>query len=99
MNSEDRMIASRTVFSSLPNDIKNKAIDFLRKELLEEEIIDIRKAIKEKPNDWWALSHFSWGMSIRNKLRQNVALDDKLPTKNWDDYYVQLVEEAVKLKD
>jgi hypothetical protein len=35
-------------------------------------------------------------MGIRNLLRKNVCLDDDLPSGNWDDYYIRLIEKAVE---
>ena len=59
----------------------------------------IREAYREDPEHWWALSHFTWGMTIRNLLRDKVCLDQELPSRNWDDYYVQLVEIAVGVRE
>lgn len=78
----------------LSDDIKDSAVQCLRTTLLDETIDEIRSAFGEDKETWWASSHFYWGMSIRNLLRDNVCLDDKLPSGNWDDYYVPLVELA-----
>lgn len=40
--------------------------------------------------------HFGTGMAIRNSLRKHVARDDKVPSGNWDDHYVAVVEDAVR---
>lgn len=85
-------------FDRLPNDIAWKAIIFLQSFLSEEDVIAIREDYQKDPSTWWASRHFSWGMMIRNKLRDNVCLDEKLPTLNWDDYYIILVEKACGLK-
>lgn len=53
---------------------------------------DVVRLHKRDPETWWASSHFTWGMQIRNLLRDNVCLDNKLPSGNWDDYYIQIVE-------
>lgn len=55
----------------------------------------IHYMMQENPETWWAESHFGWGMSIRNMFRQTVCLDKDLPSGNWDDYYIGIVEEAV----
>ena len=80
--------------SELPDEIKNSAVQCLKTTLLDETIDEIRSAFKDDKDTWWASSHFHWGMNIRNLLRDNVCLDDKLPSGNWDDYYVPLVELA-----
>lgn len=78
----------------LPNEIVDSAVQCLKITLLDETIDEIRSAFMEDKNTWWVSSHFHWGMNIRNLLRDNVCLDDKLPSGNWDDYYVPLVELA-----
>lgn len=68
--------------------------------LLDDESKQKIKEEHEKDNrTWWASHHHGWGTSIRNSLRDNVCLDDKLPTKNWDDYYIQIVEIALGLRN
>lgn len=43
--------------------------------------------------------HFSFGMYIRNLLRKNGVKDEMFPSHNLDDYYVQLVEWAVGIRE
>ena len=45
------------------------------------------------------LQHFGWGMAVRNLLRDKGFLDNMTKTGNLDDYYVQLVEAAVGVRD
>ena len=78
--------------SELTEEIKEKAVRALRIVFSEVVISEIRKAYEEDPDTWWAAEHFSWGMSVRNFLRGNVCSDDKLPSGNWDDYYIPIVE-------
>jgi hypothetical protein len=85
-------------FERLPKEIADKSIAFLKSFIQEENKIFIKEEFKKDPDTWWASVHFSWGMYIRNKLRDNVCTDEKLPTLNWDDYYVILVEKALGLK-
>jgi len=82
--------------NALPHELRAKAVNALRMELSPETQAEIRKAIAQDPDTWWAASHFFWGMAIRNFLRHHCCLDEQLPTGNWDDYYVQAVEEAVQ---
>lgn len=42
--------------------------------------------------------HFEYGMKIRNYLREQVCLDADLPSGNWDDYYLTLLEIACDLR-
>lgn len=86
------------MFEQLPKWIADKSIEYLTAILPQKDIDDIRDDYKKDPDTWWASVHFSWGMSIRNRLRDNVCLDEELPSKNWDDYYVRLVEMACGLK-
>jgi len=45
------------------------------------------------------MQHFGWGMAVRNLLRDNGFTDDRTKTGNLDDYYEQLVEAAVGVRD
>jgi hypothetical protein len=72
-----------------------KAVKFLKKEIPLDVAEQIKEEYEKDPGHWCTPYHFSWGMFIRNKLRDNVCLDDKLPSGNFDDYYVRFVEIAV----
>jgi hypothetical protein len=85
-------------FEKLPKEISNKAIEFLKTLLSDEDKNLITESFKDDPDTWWAEQHFHWGMYIRNRLRDGVCTDEKLPSLNWDDYYVILVEKACGLK-
>lgn len=86
------------MFEQLPKWIVDKSVEYLIAILPQKDIDDIRDDYKKDPDTWWASVHFTWGMNIRNKLRDNVCLDGELPSKNWDDYYVRLIEMACGLK-
>ncbi len=85
-------------FEKLPKEIADKSIQFLKSFLSDDDVVAIKQEFEKDPNTWWAAAHFSWGMGIRNQLRNNVCLDKDLPTYNWDDYYVILVEKACGLR-
>jgi uncharacterized LabA/DUF88 family protein len=59
----------------------------------------IKRDYENDPETWWAEQHFYWGMDMRNLLRKNVCLDNELPTGNWDDYYVQMIELTVGVRE
>jgi len=40
--------------------------------------------------------HFGTGMAIRNLLRTHGCRDERLPTGNFDDYYVEALREALQ---
>jgi hypothetical protein len=50
--------------------------------------------IKENPTKWYVMHHFSWGMVMRNLLRENGYGEQELGISNLDDYYVALIEQA-----
>ncbi len=56
---------------------------------------DRRNLIKAYSGDGWVGEHFFGGMSIRNLLRRAGLKDDRLPDKNWDDYYRIVVRRAL----
>lgn len=59
----------------------------------------IKRDYEKDPEKWWADYHHGWGTAIRNHLRDTVCHDDSLPSGNWDDYYVPLVEISVGLRE
>ena len=84
--------------SELPDGIKERAVQALKLIFSEVVILEIRKAHEEDSDAWWAANHFSWGMNVRNFLREQVCLDEDLPSGNWDDYYVPIVEIACGIR-
>ncbi|MDX2215509.1 MAG: hypothetical protein SFY66_19755 [Oculatellaceae cyanobacterium bins.114] len=70
------------VFESLPAEFKTEC--------------RVRHAIE--PDNWISCWHLSVGMQLRNLLRQKGLTDDLLPDKNWDDYYVQVLEVSLGLR-
>jgi hypothetical protein len=60
---------------------------------------ETREMHKQDPVHWMSPYHFSAGMAIRNLLRDKVCQDDQLPSGNWDDYYVQLIEIAAGCRE
>jgi len=91
-------------------DFHTDRLNELDKKIVDKGIKAINKFISKKDKEkiietsskdkckWWGLYHFSWGMWTRNKLRKYVCSDTKLPTGNWDDYYVPLVELALGIR-
>lgn len=82
----------------LPEEIQTVTVAFLRARISSEDQEKIRNVANDP--DWFSSYHFHWGMSIRNLLR-DVVKDDSLPAspdgyRNWDDYYVPVVEVAVQ---
>lgn len=85
----------------LPEPLRTRAVEYLRTQLSEEVLTEIRELHSEDPDDWAIPYHFGTGMGIRNLLR-DVIKDDELPpvmygdlaAQNWDDYYVEVMEEA-----
>ncbi len=78
--------------------IINESVSALKNILTEDLVYEIKTMYQNNPETWWAGFHFGWGMNIRNFLRDNVCLDDKLPLGNWDEYYVQMVELVCELR-
>lgn len=86
------------VWSELDPVLRHKAVLHMRSLLTVEDARAIQTQYEADPLLWWAPYHFFAGMAIRNELRQHVATDDQLPTRNWDDYWVRTVEAAVGVK-
>lgn len=58
----------------------------------EETLFDI---LKRKKREWWYGHHFQLGMWIRNMLRSNGFGEKELEVENLDDYYIDIVKDAV----
>lgn len=78
--------------------IVSNSVSALKTILDENTINQIREAYNNDSENWYVGYHFGWGMKIRNFLRDNVCLDDQLPTGNFDDYYIQFVELVCELR-
>ena len=86
-------------WKDLDEDIKIKAIAACRTVINEETKGKIIKEYEKDNLTWWEKYHFYWGMHIRNKIRELTGItDDKLPSGNWDDYYIQAVEISIGLR-
>jgi hypothetical protein len=83
-------------WAELSDDVKTKAVAIIQAEFTEDLKEEIRGMIRNDPNDWCSLYHHGWGTGVRNLLREKGLTDDMTPDGNWDDYYVMVVEEAVK---
>jgi hypothetical protein len=81
----------------LPDDVRQKAVRILKDGWTEAIKASVRQAMEDYGDEWYAGAHFGWGMSVRNYLRNKGISDDQLPTKNWDDYYVEIIQEAVRV--
>ena len=108
-NKGNKVVESGVVDMQLPNDwqkfhkdnvakLKQEtvaaALAMLRKELAPC-ADEIRNAVAADPQEWWAGSHFDWGMGVRNLLRAKGFGEKEFGVDNLDDYYVGLVEMAV----
>ena len=96
MNDQEFREYHERKWAELSEEVKTKAVDFLRTAFPEETKEEIRPLIANNPDHWCSAHHFFWGMSVRNMLRDAGLKDDLLPSGNWDDYYVKAIEEAVK---
>lgn len=85
--------------SELNSELKAIAVEYLKKLFTEEVKAAVRLCIAENSQGRWMLSHSAWGVFIRNQLRTEAGItDDLLPSGNWDSYFVEVVEEAVRVQ-
>lgn len=82
----------------LPREIRIQAEDIIISEVGVEELFEVNKRRVKNPEGWVYedRGHFTWGMSLRNLLRTNGLKDQLLPTGNWDDYYVEVLEDVIR---
>ncbi|MBZ4649269.1 hypothetical protein [Thermosipho sp. (in: thermotogales)] len=85
----------------IPKNVLEKAVKFLKDNIpndAKEYYIEMYNKNKHLI-DWFLLEHFRSGMTIRNMLRKDANLSDYLlPDKNWDDYYIQVLEIALGIR-
>lgn len=89
------------LYAELSDEVKRQGMEILRTYLPKNDLPLIAGQIREYGTVVWMSKfqeHFGWGMVVRNLLRQHGLKDDVLATRNWDDYYVLLVEDACKCK-
>lgn len=105
-------IDNDALLRELAPDLLERVIQFLRLELTEDERAAIRRLHAEHKSEWVyhmtdlklpsgariPRGHFGWGMALRNGLRAAGFDDTDLPRKNWDEYYVPVVEVAIGLR-
>ena len=84
--------------AELPENIKEQAVQVVLSVLDESTKEAVKKVAKASPCSWATGYHFHWGMWMRNQFRDAGITDDLLPSKNWDDYYVPIVELALGLR-
>jgi hypothetical protein len=87
---------NRDKWYELPEDIRTGAVSELKRTLGEDNLAWFREQMNTHGTLWWVQDvwHFRGGMAIRNHLRELGYLDDQLPSNNWDDYYIPVVEAA-----
>jgi hypothetical protein len=96
---KDITIHHDKMYKEIPEWIANRGIEYLISFLNQDDVQRIKQEFNKDSDTWWASHHHGWGTGIRNLLRDNVCSDDRLPSKNWDDYYIRLVEIAVGVRE
>jgi hypothetical protein len=92
-------------YRELPVEVISKAVSTFKKVLEKEPELEkrMREVIQRRGSIFWIdefpMFHFGVGMFLRNKLRENGLTDEVLPDKNWDDYYIQVLEAALGFRD
>lgn len=89
-------------FAKLDAEFKRDAVQMLRA-TLPAKIKEKIRADHAQYGVMWIhdgeLGHFSFGMHVRNFLRQNGFRDELTPTGNLDDCYIPLLEAACDLRE
>ena len=71
---------------------KERAIQFLARQIPSEILADVRMVMQNKQTPWHQASHFSFGLRVRNSIRE---ADFKFDDVWLDEHWFELVEEAV----
>ena len=96
MTGDAKKIAADALAKAKDTPLWNQAVQYLRVMFGSEMIVTIRKFMKDKGSDWILEHHHTWGMAVRNNLREAKFGEAEFGIQNLDDIYVELVEEAVK---
>ena len=93
-------------YRRLSADVKKRSVAAMREAIPDGAEKDaIRELIDADPDGWIWEHHFFMGMQARNALRRAGVKDDELPPsisdcnkgdRNWDDYYVGVMEVALR---
>lgn len=85
-------------YAELTQDQRDRAKAILLAKLTPDVLEEVRELHGDDPISWASPYHHFWGMGIRNLLRQEGFKDAELPSGNWDDYYVAVVEYAAGIR-
>lgn len=88
-------------FNEIPSDVLKAAALVVQENIDSDSQKNIAKYFAKRGRQAWIheVGHHMFGMWFRNKLRHENLKDDRLPAKNWDDYYVAVIEYALGLRD
>jgi hypothetical protein len=88
------MIDHQSRYLELSVEIRDTALSILGKYISAESYEMVVEDYQKWGERWWleANIHFHWGRAVRNLLRQQGIPDNQLPSGNWDDYYLPLIE-------
>ncbi|MEP0872458.1 hypothetical protein NDA01_21820 [Trichocoleus desertorum AS-A10] len=82
----------------MPPDVLEKAIAVFQT-LPDEFKAECKARHAIEPDSWMACWHHDAGRHLRNMLRVHGLGDALLPDKNWDDYYIQVLEISLGLRN
>lgn len=82
-------------WKALNPDRRQAAVDFVKKHVAEDVLLDVKTKIEKDREYWWVPYHMVWGMNFRNFLRQNGFGELNFGVTNLDDYYLPILEIAV----
>lgn len=83
----------------LSEEVRDRAVEIVVRVLEISDVSRIKKEASKNKLNWSSRYHFSWGMWMRNQLRNRGIPDSALPSGNWDDYYVPVVELALGIRN
>lgn len=92
-------------FRAMPIELRRTAVDILRAEMPAESLAEVKRLHLTYDDEWFFVDdyHFVVGMAIRNALRTGGIPDADLPEfegyRNWDDYYIPVLEAAAGVRD
>lgn len=91
----DQHQAKVEILEKLPHALVNKAMKLLSNLIGDTDRHYIHQWYTENPNAWHLQLSYIWGLNVRRALRENICIDELLPSGTWETYYIPLVELAL----
>lgn len=85
--------------AEVPDEVIDAVIEFLEEELPRQSRWDLCAQWNKDKHKFGEVGHQTWGKIILRRMRDEGLTDDLVPDANWDDYYLQIIEIFIGVRD